>query len=90
MNNTLSTAPGRQDHPPQSLSPRYAEAYRARRVNLVDRMALHLGVALIKWGRRPHPVESRERRASRIEQHLARLERDRQWERMLRLTLPPR
>ena len=83
---TVSTAPGRADHPP-SL---YPQPHLARRVNLVDRVALHLGVALIKWGRRPYTVASRERRANRVEQQLARLERERTYERQLRLIAPPR
>jgi len=83
MNTTLSTAPGRLDHPPHP-------APLVRRVGLFDRLALHLGVALIKWGRRPLKVDSRERRANRIEQQLARLERERQAERSLRLTVPLR
>jgi hypothetical protein len=57
---------------------------------MFDRLALHLGVALIKWGRRPLKADSRERRANRIEQQLARLERERQAERRLRLTVPLR
>jgi hypothetical protein len=88
MNTTLSTTPGRHDHPPeQSFAYQHQDR---RRVNLLDRLALHLGVALVKWGRRPHPVESRERRASRVEHHLARLERERATERTARLILPPR
>ena len=83
MNTTLSTAPGRLDHPPQPTAS-------VRRVGLFDRLALHLGVALIQWGRRPLKVDSRERRANRIEQQLARLERERQVERSLRLTAPLR
>jgi hypothetical protein len=59
-------------------------------VSLLDRLALHLGVALVKWGRRPLAVESRERRATRVEQHLARLERQRSFERTLRLSVPVR
>ena len=47
-----------------------------RRVGLVDRAALHLGVALIKWGRRPG-APARERRVNRVE--LALLHRDRQF-----------
>jgi hypothetical protein len=86
MNSTVTTAPRRQDHPPQqSLRP-----HDVRRVNLLDRIALHLGVALIKWGRRPLRVESRERRANRVEQQLARLERERSFERELRLSAPVR
>ena len=42
-----------------------------RRVGIVDRAALHLGVALIKWGRRPG-IPSHERRANRIERALLR------------------
>lgn len=84
MNTTLSTTPGRLDHPPQP------SVLTVRRVRLLDRLALHLGVALIKWGRRPLKVDSRERRANRIEQQLARLERERQAERRLRLTVPLR
>lgn len=37
----------------------------ARRVGYLDRMALHVGVALIKWGRRRSRVDlSRERLAT--------------------------
>lgn len=47
-----------------------------RRVGLVDRAALHLGVALIKWGRRPAVASEFERRANRLERALARQHRD--------------
>lgn len=47
-----------------------------RRVGLADRAALHLGVALIKWGRRPSPAPSHERRANRLERALSRQARD--------------
>jgi hypothetical protein len=47
-----------------------------RRVGLADRAALHLGVALIKWGRRPG-TPGRERRVNRVERAL--LNRDRQF-----------
>ena len=87
MNTTLTTHPGRQ-HPPQQAQ--RADEHVVRRVGLVDRLALHLGVALIAWGRRPSVVASRERRANRVEQQLARLERERHYERSARLTLPVR
>jgi len=88
MNTTLSTTPGRHDHPPhQSVAP---QAYVARRVGLLDQLALHVGIALIKWGRRRYTIESRERRATRVEQQLARIERERAIERSLRLSLPLR
>ena len=82
-NNAVSTVPGRHDHPPQP-----AHHHSVRRVNLLDRAALHLGVALIKWGRRPLAVESRERLASRAEQYSARLQRERAAERWRGLNVP--
>ena len=87
MNTTLSTVRGRTTHPPIEQQ---AEPIQMRRVNLLDRIALHAGIALIKWGRRPLSVESRERRANRIEQQLARIERERLAERALRLSVPIR
>ncbi|MEO7348842.1 MAG: hypothetical protein ABIW32_03120 [Terrimesophilobacter sp.] len=76
----------RHEHPPQLVVHMHPTV--ARRVGLVDRIALHLGVALITWGRRPLTIESRERRANRVEQHLARLERERAAERMRHLIAP--
>ncbi|MDQ1584614.1 MAG: hypothetical protein QOF36_2668 [Microbacteriaceae bacterium] len=85
-NNAVSTRPGRHDHPPQ---PAYAYEPRfTRRVSVIDRAALHLGVALIKWGRRPLRVDSRARSATRAEQELARLERERAAERWVGLNVP--
>jgi hypothetical protein len=88
MNTTLSTARGRHDHPPHE-SVQYQPSL-ARRVGPLDRIALHLGVALIKWGRRPMPIESRERQANRVELELARLAREASAERSIRLSLPIR
>jgi hypothetical protein len=59
-------------------------------VGLLDRLALHLGLALIKWGRRNRAIETRETRARRIENELARQERARLAERALRLGSIPR
>jgi hypothetical protein len=85
MQTTLTTTHGRHDHPPHS-----PESVSIRRVGAVDRLALHLGVALIKWGRRPLAAESRERRATRVEHLLASRAREYEAERMLRLTVPRR
>ena len=87
MRTTLTTNPGRHDHPPQPIS---RQPRPARRVGPIDRLALHIGVALITWGRRPRVSLSFERRATRVEVQLARLARERAWERRARLTLPPR
>jgi hypothetical protein len=63
------------------------ESRPVRRVSLFDRLALHVGLALITWGRRPLNLESRERRANRIEQALAGEHRLREDERNARLLL---
>lgn len=77
-----------QSHPPQQREE--LEQRPVRSVSLPDRIALRLGLALITWSRRTHRPESRERRANRIEQHLARLDRERTTERELRLLVPIR
>ena len=86
MNSTLTTERGRHEHPQQP--PFEHQPHRVRRVGVLDRLALHLGIALIKWGRRPRPVEVRERRAGRDENQLAQLERERIVERNMLLGLP--
>jgi hypothetical protein len=60
MKTTLATVPVRQEHPPQPTAT--SRSYPVRRVGPLDRAALHLGVALIKWGRRPVRVDARELR----------------------------
>jgi len=69
MNSTL-TAPRRHDHPPDT----HADL---RPLTPLDRAALHLGLALIRWGRRPGPRPEAERRANRLERALALQERNR-------------
>lgn len=83
MNTVLSTPVDEQrhHHPPSGQAPA-----RLRRVGLVDRVALHLGLALITWSRRParaavpdreyNPYERRERAA-------ARRQRDEHWQRAM-------
>ncbi|MEC5148530.1 hypothetical protein [Cryobacterium sp. GrIS_2_6] len=65
MTETLSTTAGRHNHPlpPQaepdphsgsgSGSERASADRNLRPLGRIDRLALHLGVALIRWGRRP-------------------------------------
>jgi hypothetical protein len=71
MNSTLATDRRHEPHE------QHDQALVVRRVGIVDRAALHLGVALIKWGRRPGATPARERRVNRAE--LALLHRDRQF-----------
>ena len=75
MHTELTTLPGRHDHPPQTVST--VQPHPVRRVGLLDRTALHLGVALIKWGRRPVTSASREQAVLAHEAHLARQESER-------------
>ena len=86
MNTILSTTLGRHDHPPQPVDEERLRP--VRRVSLLDRAALHLGVALITWGRRPLAVDSREQRVRRAQQHTARFDRERAAEKWLRLNVP--
>ncbi|MET3767825.1 hypothetical protein ABIB15_000487 [Marisediminicola sp. UYEF4] len=58
MNSTLSTAPGRHQHPPPAAE-HERSAHRPRDVAPIDRLALHVGLALIRWGRRPRVVRAR-------------------------------
>ncbi|MGV8884294.1 MAG: hypothetical protein ACOH1T_01720 [Microbacteriaceae bacterium] len=89
MNTTLS-------RPRHESPPRIEEQVELRpvtRVSLLDRVALHLGLALITWSRRTrvmHDTAARERRAHRYELRMALLERERAAERTLRLTVPRR
>jgi hypothetical protein len=87
MNTTLSTVSDRLEN---SIEQEAAPRFERRRVGPLDRVALHLGVALVAWSRRPRAIESRERRARRFEQYVARLERERVAERELLLTVPRR
>jgi hypothetical protein len=62
----------------------------ARRVSLVDRVALHLGIALVQWSRRSSVAVHHERRATRVRQELDREQRERLRQRQLLMLLPPR
>lgn len=80
MNTTLSTTVDEQTHthPPSSLEHRSS----ARTVSLADRVALHLGVALITWSRRPKTVASQSSRDDlngRRHAAAARAIREREW-----------
>ena len=75
MHTETTTLPGRHDHPPQTATAE--QTHPVRRVGLLDRTALHLGVALIKWGRRPVRVDDRESAMRAYEVHKAREENER-------------
>ncbi|MCP2030191.1 hypothetical protein L1277_000255 [Okibacterium sp. HSC-33S16] len=74
MKTTLATTSVRHDHPPQTTLPE--TPYATRRVGPLDRAALHLGVALIKWGRRPVKADGRSTRYLSEQAEEARRHRD--------------
>jgi len=57
--NTQLAPLGRRDHPPQP--DRSPESHPVRRVGVLDRAAMHVGLALIHWGRRPVKPRRRDR-----------------------------
>ncbi|PZQ89912.1 MAG: hypothetical protein DI534_09135 [Leifsonia xyli] len=73
--NTTVTPTTRQNHAPPLPPPPAARP--ARRLSLLDRTALHLGVALIRWGRRSRRESARhERLANAYERALLARERN--------------
>lgn len=98
---TPVTTSGHQEHPPQQVThevqhqpvqhqpiqhqPIPHDLRVVRRLTWLDRAALHLGVALIRWGRRPAAVDARDHQSARAEHEAACRERERAMERMLLL-----
>ena len=87
MNTQLQTRSSHSNQLNEYQHLKLDESRPVRRVSFFDRLALHVGLALITWGRRPQTLESRERRANRVEQAIAREHRLREDERNARLLL---
>ena len=91
MNTVLSTHVDEQQEQHRHARHQTPTAHRAGRVGVVDRVALHVGIALITWSRRPataprpareyNPSEYRERAA-------ARAARESRWQHAMYSTLP--
>lgn len=77
-------------HPPSPASIPSRSRPHARRVGLIDRIALRLGVALVAWSRRPRVLDDRVVQERRTHRELSIIERERQWQRMAMQLLPPR
>ncbi|MGN6274146.1 MAG: hypothetical protein ACTHMQ_13765 [Protaetiibacter sp.] len=78
MNTTL-TPTTRHDHPPHEATTLHEvqPSLVPRRLSFVDRAALHLGMALIRWGRRPgRELARHERLANGFELGLLHRERE--------------
>jgi hypothetical protein len=91
MNTTLSTPVDHQknNHPPS----RRTHGSTVRRVSLADRVALHLGLALITWSRRPRtlaPESSADDVWRRNERARERAAREAQWIQAVYLSQPRR
>jgi hypothetical protein len=85
VNTLVSTSVDEQHHPP---SP--SRVTSPRGVALADRVALHLGLALITWSRRPRRatlVREYNPHAHR-ERELARRKREEQWQRAMYVSRP--
>ncbi|MBH0109316.1 hypothetical protein I6E81_03975 [Salinibacterium sp. NG22] len=54
MNELLAASKDRRAHPSEPHHHDQPRQAAVRRVGVIDRLALHLGVALITWSRRPH------------------------------------
>lgn len=76
MNTTLTTE--RRHAPPENQTDQHTtDRHHTRTLSLLERAALHLGLALIRWGRRPGRELARyERRANSYEQNLAHLQHE--------------
>lgn len=82
MRTPLVTELGHHEHPPQPPESSTTESQtdetddlrRVRRIGFLDRAALHLGVALIRWGRRPVRKPRRVRPTLSPEDHQAQLQ----------------
>ena len=86
--NTTTTRPSH----PQPVRPSHprSRTVPARRISPIDRIALHVGVALVQWSRRSTVAVQHDRRATRVRQELASEQRERQMQRTMLLTLIPR
>jgi hypothetical protein len=92
MNTTLSHSALQEHQPERELAVRRLPV---RRVGLLDRLALRLGLALVTWGRRPRRERrsrelSREQRMLLRENDRARAERELHQQLAAQLSLPHR
>ncbi|MBH0129486.1 hypothetical protein [Salinibacterium sp. NK8237] len=72
MNELLAASKDRHAHPPEPDPVEQPTTRAVRRVGPIDRLALHLGVALITWSRRPGRARGHARTAARAQHQLSR------------------
>ncbi len=90
MNTITTRAVTTVQHPPSPASIPSRSGVDRRRVRLIDRVALRVGVALVAWSRRPRLLDGRTEVAHRVRLEQSRAERESRWHRQARLLLPPR
>jgi len=90
MSTITTRAENTAQHPPSPASIPTQPRREARRVGLIDRIALRVGVALVVWSRRARVLDDRAYRARRRQQTRAIEHRELQWQRLALQLLPPR
>lgn len=85
---TSAPAEHTHQHPPHAAAAPARVDRPVRRVGLLDRAVLRLGILLITWSRRRY--RSREEQRARVEQARATESRELSAQRLLLLSLPPR
>ena len=90
MSTITTHAASTAQHPPSPASIPARSRAVARRVGLIDRLALRVGVALVAWSRRPRLLDERAEREQRLRLERSTAERERHWQRLALQLLPPR
>nr|WP_026037514.1 hypothetical protein [Salinibacterium sp. PAMC 21357] len=72
MNTLVTGSRSRHNDPPDNQqSEQQHSSRRASRVGIIDRLALHLGVALVTWSRRPRRSNNVDRVRNQVNRQLA-------------------
>lgn len=90
MNTITTRAVTTAQHPPSPASIPSRPRPAARRVGLIERIALRVGVALVAWSRRPRLLDDRAERERRGRLARSTAQREQQWQRLALQLLPPR
>lgn len=87
---TEASHPRRPETVPISASTTHRQAAPRRRLSVIDRIALTVGVALVTWSRRPLIADRRDELALRIQRRMSEEQRLRDQQRLMLTMLPPR
>lgn len=87
---TEASHPRRPETEPISAPTIHRPAVSRRRLTIIDRIALTVGVALVTWSRRPRMADRRDELALRIQRRMSEEQRLREQQRLMLTFLPPR